>query len=112
MYESLRRYGAKEASLRPGRSTRRDESTCCTFRWATRSPACWTEFFRDMAGRGLRTPVTVTSDGAPGLINAIGQAFGEAIRIRCRYHKMGNIRTKLPAEAADEVTHGCGRFPA
>ena len=56
-----------------------------------------------MTRRGLRTPTTVTSDGAPGLVNAIGQVFGKSLRIRCWYHKMANIRSKLPADAADEV---------
>jgi hypothetical protein len=33
----------------------------------------------------------------------VGQVFGKSIRIRCWYHKMGNIRTRLPAEAEEEV---------
>lgn len=45
----------------------------------------------------------MSSDGAPGLVNAIGQVFGSSLRIRCWYHKMANIRTKVPAEAAEEV---------
>jgi transposase-like protein len=54
-------------------------------------------------GRGLRTPTSVTSDGAPGLVNAIEGAFSKSLRIRCWYHKLGNIRSKLPAEGAEEV---------
>ncbi len=56
-----------------------------------------------MIGRGLRVPSTITSDGAPGLINAIEQVWDKSLRIRCWYHKMANIRQKLPADAADEV---------
>jgi putative transposase len=67
------------------------------------SEACWTEFLRNMLSRGLRTPLSVTSDGAPGLVNAIAQAFPRSLRIRCWYHKMGNIRTKLSADDAPEV---------
>ena len=66
------------------------------------SEACWTTFLRDLIARGMRSPTSVTSDGAPGLINAIAQVFGKSLRVRCWYHRMANIRAKLPAEAADE----------
>jgi putative transposase len=29
--------------------------------------------------------------------------FPKSVRIRCWYHKLGNIRTKLPSEGAEEV---------
>jgi putative transposase len=67
------------------------------------SEECWTEFLRDVIGRGLRAPTSVTSDGAPGLVNAIETVFGKSLRVRCWYHKLGNIRSKLPAEGAEEV---------
>jgi transposase-like protein len=44
----------------------------------------------------------VTSDGAPGLLNAIQAVFSGSVRIRCWYHKMANIRAKLPQEGAEE----------
>jgi transposase-like protein len=56
-----------------------------------------------MLGRGLRAPTTVTSDGAPGLIKAITTCVPASIRIRCWFHRLGNIRTKLPDETASEV---------
>jgi putative transposase len=56
-----------------------------------------------MLARGLRLPTTVTSDGAPGLINAIEVCFNASIRIRCWFHKLANIRAKLPDESASEV---------
>jgi putative transposase len=56
-----------------------------------------------MLGRGLRLPTTVTSDGAPGLINAVTVCFPASIRIRCWFHKLANIRAKLPDETAGEV---------
>ena len=52
------------------------------------SEDCWTEFFRHMLSRGLRIPTTVTSDGAPGLINAIAQVFPNSLRVRCWYHRI------------------------
>ena len=67
------------------------------------SQACWTEFFRSLLGRGMRAPTTVTSDGAPGLINAITACFPASIRIRCWFHRLGNLRAKLPDETAGEV---------
>jgi mutator family transposase/transposase-like protein DUF772 len=67
------------------------------------SQACWTEFFRSLLSRGMRAPTTITSDGAPGLINAITACFPASIRIRCWFHRLGNIRAKLPDETAGEV---------
>ena len=61
------------------------------------------EFFRHMVARGLRTPTSVTSDGAPGLINAIKAMFGKALRIRCWFHRLSNIRAKLSEDRAPEV---------
>lgn len=56
------------------------------------------QMLRHMVGRGLRMPTSVTSDGAPGFINAIKGVFGKAIRIRCWIHRLSNIRAKLPNE--------------
>ena len=67
------------------------------------SEACWTGFFRGMLARGLRLPTTATSDGAPGLIQAIEVCFPTTVRIRCWFHRLANIRAKLPDEAAGEV---------
>ena len=36
---------------------------------------CWRDFFRDMIKRGLRYPMLIVSDGAPGLIKAITECF-------------------------------------
>ena len=51
----------------------------------------------------MRAPTTITSDGAPGLINAITACFPASIRIRCWFHRLGNLRAKLPDETAGEV---------
>ena len=47
------------------------------------SEVCWMEFLRNMVSRGLRIPTSVTSDGAPGLVNAIEGLFSKSLRIRC-----------------------------
>lgn len=104
VYESLRRYGAKEGVLAAWCITTEGRKVLLhLFVGNKESEECWVEFLRDMVARGLRTPTSVTSDGAPGLVNAIEGVFEKSLRIRCWYHKLGNIRTKLPAEGAEEV---------
>ncbi len=39
------------------------------------SADAWHDFLQDLKDRGLASPLLVTSDGAPGLIAAIEQAF-------------------------------------
>lgn len=67
------------------------------------SSDAWREFLGDLIARGLGAPTFITSDGAPGLISAIAQAFPKSLRGRCWAHKMRNIVGKLPAEAIPEV---------
>lgn len=56
----------------------------------------WLDLGRDLAQRGLRAPWLVISDGAPGLIKAIGELWPEADRQRCTVHRIANIVVKLP----------------
>ncbi len=103
VYESLRRRGAKDGVLCAWCITTSGTKVLLGLTvGAKESEACWTTFLRDMVSRGLRAPTSVTSDGAPGLINAIAQVFGQSLRIRCWFHRMANIRAKLPPEAVDE----------
>jgi len=67
------------------------------------SHADWLDFLRDMVARGLPVPLTMTSDGAPGLLRALGEVFPQSLRIRCWRHKMENVLTKLPESAKQEV---------
>jgi hypothetical protein len=62
------------------------------------SEACWAEFCRHMVSRGLKEPTTVTSDGAPGLIKAVEAVFPRSLRVRCWFHRLANVRSKLPDE--------------
>ena len=105
VYESLRRYGAKEGVLAAWCiiTTEGGKVLLHLAVGNKESEACWVEFFRDMVARGLRIPTSVTSEGAPGLVNAIEGVFSKSLRIRCWYHKLGNVRSKLPSEGADEV---------
>lgn len=67
------------------------------------SHADWLEFLRDMVRRGLPVPLTMTSDGAPGLLRALEEVFPKSLRIRCWMHKMRNVLDKLPDSAREEV---------
>ncbi len=60
------------------------------------------DFLRGMVKRGLRTPLTVTTDGAGGLIKAIEKMWPKSKRIRCWFHKMQNLQAKVPAAAWSE----------
>jgi len=69
----------------------------------TESTDAWTEFLRDLSQRGLRAPLLVISDGAPGLIAACENVWPGSYRQRCLIHKARNVAAKLPDEARDEV---------
>lgn len=104
IYESLRRHGAKEAVLVAwGADTDGRKHLLHLAVGNTESEDCWVEFFRHMVARGLRMPTSVTSDGAAGLIRAIEAVFGSPIRIRCWFHRLANIRSKLSDDAAPQV---------
>jgi putative transposase len=104
VFESLRRHGAKEALLVGWCIDSEGRKHLLHLAVGNKeSEACWTEFFRHMLAHGLRMPTTISSDGAPGLVKAIGVCFPASIRIRCWFHRLANVRAKLPADAAAEV---------
>jgi putative transposase len=104
VFESLRRHGAKEALLVGWCIDSEGHKHLLHLAVGNKeSEACWTEFFRHMLAHGLRMPTTISSDGAPGLVKAIGVCFPASIRIRCWFHRLANVRAKLPDEAAAEV---------
>lgn len=69
----------------------------------TESEPFWTEFFRDLKGRGLTGVQLVISDAHAGLIRAIEVAFQGAAWQRCRVHFMRNVLAKVPKVAAQMV---------
>jgi putative transposase len=104
VFESLRRHGAKEALLVAWGIAADGRKHLLHLAVGNKeSEQCWTGFFRNLLERGMRLPTTVTSDGAPGLIAAINAVFPTSIRIRCWFHRLANIRAKIPDEAAGEV---------
>ena len=67
--------------------------------WRTRSEKHGGDlvFFQGHA-RGLGDPVLVVSDGAPGVIRAIDEAFPRSARQRCLAHRMRNLAAKVPTD--------------
>jgi putative transposase len=63
----------------------------------------WEAFLADLTGRGLRPPVLVVSDGAPGLLSAVEQTFPGSLRQRCTIHRARNVLAKVPVSAHAEV---------
>ena len=67
------------------------------------SADAWHDFLTDLKDRGLASPLLIISDGAPGLISAIEQAYPRALRQRCVIHRARNILAKIPAGMQAEV---------
>jgi transposase-like protein len=63
----------------------------------------WLDFLRSMVQRGLWDPVLITTDGAPGLIRAVGEVFPHSLRQRCLAHKTRNITDKVPERVREDV---------
>jgi transposase-like protein len=52
-------------------------------------------FLRDLVARGLRAPLLVITDGAPGLLSAVEQVFPHSLRQRCLFHLVHRARNTL-----------------
>lgn len=105
VYESLREMGGgKEGVLCAWAISRDGRKVLLHLALGNKeSYPAWQDFLRDLVRRGLRTPVLVVSDGAPGLIRAVEEMWPKSLRQRCLAHKMRNILTKVPLSAQAEV---------
>jgi len=56
----------------------------------------WLEMGRGLVRRGLRAPMLVVTDGAPGLIRAMEELWPDSDRQRCTVHRLRNVVAKLP----------------
>jgi putative transposase len=63
----------------------------------------WSSFMEDLVARGLRAPLLVITDGAPGLIGAVELVFANSLRQRCLVHRARNLLAKVPTHAQAEV---------
>jgi len=108
IYEALRlRAGIKEAVLCAWGVLRDGRKLLLHMTLGNKeSFEAWLEMMRNMVSRGLRVPLSITADGAPGLNKAIDQAYPKSLRIRCWVHKMRNIRAKLPRDVGRERDMG------
>ncbi|WP_449066358.1 IS256 family transposase [Planomonospora algeriensis] len=68
---------------------------------AAESTDAWHDFLTELVGRGLRPPLLIVSDGAPGLISAAEQVFPASLRQRCLVHRLRNIAAKV--SSADQT---------
>ncbi len=105
VFESLRqRVGLKEGILVTWGILADGQKTLIHLNLGNKeSTDAWVEHFRDLVRRGMPVPLTVTTDGAPGLIKAVEAIWPEAERIRCWVHKMRAVLDKVPDEAREEV---------
>ena len=70
---------------------------------ASESTDAWKDFLDGLVARGLRAPLLVVSDGAPGLIAAVELVFSHSLRQRCAIHRCRNVLAKVPVEHQAEV---------
>ena len=63
----------------------------------------WAGFLGELVERGLRSPLLVITDGAPGLIGAVEVTFAHSLRQRCLVHRARNLLAKVPKHAQEEV---------
>jgi putative transposase len=63
----------------------------------------WAGFLGELVERGLRAPLLVITDGAPGLIGAVEVVFSQSLRQRCLVHRARNLLAKVPKHAQEEV---------
>jgi len=105
VYEPLRTHGiAREAVLVAWGITLEGRKILLSLALGNRERhEAWRDFLRDLIARGLPVPLTVTTDGAPGLIRAVEEVWPQSLRLRCWVHKMRNLETKVPAERWVEV---------
>jgi len=63
----------------------------------------WLDFGRDLIARGLRPPVLLVADGAPGLWKAARELWPRALEQRCTVHALRNVTKKLPERLHREL---------
>jgi len=68
---------------------------------SSESTDAWGDFLAELKARGLRPPLLVVSDGAPGLISAIEIHFPQSLRQRCVIHRLRNAAAKVAAGDLD-----------
>jgi len=70
---------------------------------ASESTDAWAAFLDDMLARGLRPPLLVVSDRAPGLIAAVEMKLSASLWQSCLIHRARNLLARVPKHAQAEV---------
>lgn len=65
---------------------------------AAESTDAWADFLAGLTRRGLTVPLLTITDGAAGLINAIGTELHGSLRQRCLIHRARNVLAKIPTD--------------
>jgi len=101
VYEGVRKLaGIKEALLSAWGIQRGGRTVLLSLGLGNKeSYDSWLAFLRDMGRRGLRVPLSITTDGAPGMIKAVAAVFPKSLRLRCWVHRMTNLSQKVPPMA-------------
>ena len=100
VYEPLRRHGSKLAVLCAWGICANGSRILLDLTTGNgESEEACLNFLRGMVKRGLKAPLTITTDGALGLARAVETIWPNSIRIRCWFHKMQNLQDKVPPEA-------------
>ena len=63
---------------------------------AAESTDAWGDFLAGLTRRGLTVALLTITDGAAGLINAIGTELHGSLRQRCLIHRARNVLAKIP----------------
>lgn len=105
VYESIRRTGSQdEAILAAWAVTREGRKVLLSLSVGNaESYEAWQDFRRDLVRRGLHPPLTVTTDGAPGLIRAVERQWPNTLRIRCGAHKVRHGLSRVPEASQAQV---------
>ena len=70
---------------------------------SSESTDAWAAFLDDMAARGLRPPLLVVSDRAPGLMAAVEMKLPTSLWQSCIIHRARNLLARVPQHAQAEV---------
>jgi transposase-like protein len=100
VYEPLRRWGSETGLLWgwgirvEGRTGLRPLATAYSASYGS-----GLEVRRDLGTRGRQTPVTITTDGAPGFSKALDAMWPRSLRLRCWFPQMQHLHAKGPSPA-------------
>lgn len=104
IYLPVRPSGAKEGVLCAWGIAETGERVLLSVQLGMReSEEDWLALGRDLTARGLRAPLLIVADGAPGLTSAIEQLWPTADRQRCTVHRLRNVLAKLPQAERERV---------